>query len=69
MRDVKRLNVGSGLEGSTQLSHGFPCSTWGAQKLPGAQLCVPTGSALYRSVAPLTVLVKFFVSGGMGETE
>lgn len=37
MRDVKRLNVGSGLEGGTQLSHSFACSNWGAQKLPGAQ--------------------------------
>lgn len=38
MRDVKRLNVGSGLEGSTWLSHSFPCTNLGAQKLPGAQL-------------------------------
>lgn len=38
MRDVKRLNVGSGLEGSTQLSYSFPCSNQGVQKLPGAQL-------------------------------
>lgn len=69
MRDVKRLNVGSGLEGSTRMSHGFPCSNGGVQKLPGARLFAPTDSELYRSVALFTVLVKSFVLSGMGETE
>lgn len=69
MRDVKRLNVGSGLEGSTQLSHSFPCSNWGVQKLPGDQLFCTQKFSILQVCSSAHVLVKSFVTGGTGETE